>query len=95
MRYATDAALLKHNGAVPGVPELTVLGPDAAGETPVCIELTAPWPAAYKAAAAIRQKLGFSRSQFDRLCESGQLACLSGQNLKKSNLVGSFLLQLN
>lgn len=94
MRYATDAALLKRNGAVPGVPELTVLGPDVAGETPVCIELDAPWPAAYKAAAAIRQKLGLSRSRFDQLCESGRLACLSGQNMKKCSLAGTFLLEL-
>ena len=94
MRYATDAALLKHNGAAPGVPELTLLGQDAAGETPVCIEPDAPWPAEYKAAAAIRQKLGLSRSQFDRLCESGRLTCLSGQNLKKCNLAGNFCLQL-
>ena len=94
MQYATDAALLKRNGAAPGVPQLALLGPDVGSEPPVCIELTAPWPAEYKAAAAIRQKLGLSRSQFDQLCESGRLTCLSGQNLKKCNLAGTFLLKL-
>ena len=94
MQYATNTALLKRNGATPGVPELTLLGEDIDCAPPVCIELTATWPAEHRAAAAIRQKLGLSRSRFDQLCESGRLICHSGQNLKKCNLAGTFYLEL-
>lgn len=94
MRYATDAALLKRNGAEPGIPEIEILGDNIDFAEPVSIELTAEWPAEFKAATAIREKLGVSRSQFDRLCESGTILCTSGQNLKKCKLTGKIVIEI-
>lgn len=94
MRYATDAALLKRNGAEPGIPEIEIQGDAVDFTEPVRIELTAEWPAEYKAATAIREKLGASRSQFDRLCESGRILCTSGQNLKKCKLTGKIVIEI-
>lgn len=94
MLYATDAALLKRNGAEPRVPEIEIQGATVDFTEPVCIELTAEWPAEYKAATAIREKLGVSRSRFDRLCESGKILCTSGQNLKKCKFTGKFVIEI-
>ena len=94
MRYAADAALLKRNGVEPGIPEIEILGDTVDFTEPVSIELTAEWSAGYKAATAIRDKLGISRSQFDRLCESGKILCTSGQNLKKCRLTGTIVIEI-
>ena len=94
MRYASDAALLKRNGSEPGIPEIEVLGEEIDFTEPVCVELISEWPAEYKAAAAVREKLGISRSQFDRLFESGKIRCISGQNLKKCRLAGTIILEI-
>lgn len=94
MLYATDAALLKSNGAEPGVPEIEIQGDTVDLTEPVSIELTAEWPAKYKAATAIREKLGVSRSQFDRLCENGKIVCTSGKNPKKCKLTGKIVIEI-
>ncbi|MVB13038.1 hypothetical protein CAFE_37920 [Caprobacter fermentans] len=94
MRWATDTALLKRNGAEPGIPEIEILGDTVDFTEPVDIELTAEWPAESKAATAIRGKLAVSRSQFDQLCESGRIRCTSGQNLKKCKLAGKILIEI-
>ena len=83
MRYATDAALLKRNGSEPGIPQMKILGETIDFTEPICVELTAEWPSEQKASAAVREKLGISRSRFDRLCKEGRIRCVSGQNLKK------------
>lgn len=94
MRYATDMALLKRNGAEPEPPTIEILGEAIDFTEPVRIELTAEWPAEYKTAAAIREKLGISRSRFDGLCESGRILCTSGQNLKKCRLAGTIVVEI-
>ncbi len=94
IRYATDASLLKKNGAEPGIPEIEIPGEKIDFTEPVCVELTAEWPAEYKAATAIREKLGISRSQLDRLCEDGRILCTSGQNLKKCKLAGKIVIEI-
>ena len=94
IRYASDAALLKRNGSEPGTPEIEVLGEKIDFTEPVLIELTAEWPAEQKAAAAVREKLGISRSQFARLCDSGRIRCISGQNLKKCRLASTIVLEI-
>lgn len=94
MRYATDAALLKRNGAEPGIPEIEILGDTVDFTEPVCIELTAEWPSEYKTATAVRNKLGISRSRFDRLCERGRIVCTSRQNLKKCKLAGTIIIEI-
>ncbi len=94
MHYATDTALLKRNGTEPGASKIEILGEKVDFTEPVRIELTAEWPSEQKAAAAIREKFGISRSQFDRLCESGRICCVSGQNLKKCKLTGTIVLEV-
>lgn len=94
MRCATDRVLLKKNGAEPGAPGIEILGKKVDFTEPVCIELTAEWPAEYKAATAIRDKLGISRSEFDRLCDGERMVCVSGQNLKKCKLAGTIRIEI-
>ena len=94
MRYATDAALLKRNGSEPGIPEIEIQGEAIDFTEPVCVELTAKWPSEQRASAAVREKLGISRSRFDRLCEEGRIRCISGQNLKKCRLSGTIVLEI-
>lgn len=93
MRYATRA-LLKRNGAELGIPEIEILGEKIDFTEPVCIELTTEWPAEYKATTAIRDKLGISRSELDRLCDSGRIVCISGQNLQKCKLIGTIVIEI-
>lgn len=94
MRYATDAGLIKRNGAEPGIPEMEILGEQADLSEPVRIRVIAEWPSESRAAAAVRGKLGLSRSEFDKLYESGRLVCTSGQDLKKCRLSGAIVLEI-
>lgn len=94
MQYATDAALIKRNGAELGIPEVEILGEEIDLTEPIHIELTAEWPSEYKTAAALRSKLGLSRAEFERLCESGKIVCVSGQNLKKCKLSGTIIIEI-
>lgn len=94
MRYATDMALIKRNGAEPGIPAIEILGEQVDFTEPARVTVTADWPMEYKAATAIRDKLGLSRSRFDSLCDSGRIACVSGQSLKKCKLSGTITIEI-
>ncbi len=94
LRYATDRALIKRNGAAPGSARVELEGEPVDLIAPARIELTAPWPCECRAAAAIRGKLELSGSEFDRLCDSGRLVCLSGQDLKRCRLTGTIVMEL-
>lgn len=94
MQYATDSSLAKRNGAELGIPEVELIGeqPELAEATQ--IHLLAEWPSEHRAAAAIRSKLGLSRTEFDRYCETGKINCVSGQNLKKCKLSGTIIIEI-
>jgi hypothetical protein len=94
MHYAADTALIKQNGGEPGLPEIEVSGESVDTAETVRIELIAEQSSGYSAASIIRSKLGLSRSEFIRFCESGRLVCVSGQNLKKCKLAGTIILEI-
>ena len=94
MRYAADVALIKRNGAEPGIPPVEILGEPVDLSESARIRLTAERPSAAKAAAAIRNKLGLSRKRFEEMCDSGKLVCTSGQDLKRCTLTGTILLEI-
>ncbi len=94
MQLSTDTALIKRNGAEPGMPEIEIIGEEIGIEEPAYIELTAQWPSELKTAAVLRSKLGLSRAQFVRLCDSGKIVCVSGQNLRKCKLFGTIALEI-
>lgn len=76
------------------MPEVEIIGDQIDLTKPAHIELTAEWPSEYKVAAALRSKLGLSRTEFDSLCESGKIVCVSGHNLKKCKLSGTILIDI-
>jgi hypothetical protein len=45
-------------------------------------------------ASAIRNKIGLSRTEFERLCDREKIVCVSGQNLKKCRLTGTIILEI-
>ncbi len=94
MQCSTDRALILRNGAEPGVPEIEIAGEEISIDEPAIIELTAEWPAEHKAAAAIRKKLGLSRSEFESLCDNERLCCISGHCLKKCKLSGKIVFEI-
>ncbi len=94
MHYAADAPRSRGMAAAPGMPEVEILGEQIDLAQPAHIELTAEWPSEYKAAAAIRSKLGLSRTAFDRLCGEGKIVCVSGHNLKKCKLSGTIVIEI-
>ena len=94
LRYAADAALLKRNGAEPGTAEIEIIGEDLPPGEPVRIRLTTEQPLTVKAEAVLREKLGVSRSAFDRMLSDGRLVCVSGQDLKKAKLSGKTVIEL-
>ena len=94
MRYATDAALIKRNGAECNVAEVVIQGPDYDWCGAAEIHILAKWPLENRAAALIRQKLGLSRSAFEKLCREGKIVCISQHNLTKSKMVGEIVFTL-
>ncbi len=94
MRYATDSALVRRCGAEPAVPEIEIVGEPVSLSEPARILLRAEWPSEMKASAALRQKLGLSKSAFHTLCETGGIVCVSGHNLQKCRLSGDIVIEL-
>lgn len=86
IRYATDAALIRQNGANPGQPELEIIGEDVACNEPLQIHLIPEQSLKIKAGGILREKLGLSRNEFGKLLSGGKLVCVSGHDLKKCKL---------
>ena len=95
MRNATDAALIKRNGAECNIAEVEILGPDYDGCGAAEIHILAKWPLENRAAALIRQKLGLSRSAFEKLCGAEKIVCISQHNLAKSKMVGEIVIRVH
>ena len=94
MRYASDVALIKKNGGEPGLPSIETEGAAADFAKPARIHLIAEHPAEIRALTVLRDKLGLSRSEIARMCDSGQLRCVSGQDIKKCRLTaGEIILE--
>ena len=94
MRYAADTALIKRNGAEPGLPEIEVTGIDVTPDEPVRIHIIAPQPPDIKVESILRKKLGLSRSGLEKLLSEGKLECLSGHDLRKCRLAGEVVVEL-
>ena len=95
MRYASDAALVRRSGAEPCQPEFEIIGADVLCDESVRVCLTPEHPLDIKAQAALRQKLGLSRRDFDNLLSNGNLVCVSGHDLKKCKLLSEVVVELN
>lgn len=94
IRYATDVALIKRNGATLGNPEIEIVGVDVISGESTRIKLISEIPLEVKAETAIRNKLGLSRTVFDKLRTTGKLVCVSGHNLGKCKLTGEIIVEL-
>ncbi len=94
MLHSTDTALLKRNGAECGNPEIRIDGPDIDFSEAVELHVNSKWPTEIKAAAVIREKLGLSRSAFEKTCEQGKIICISGHDLKKCKLNGEIVIRI-
>ena len=94
MRYATDTALIRQNGAVPGNPHIEVIGEDANRTVSIRIHLVSQMPLDIKAKTVLREKLGLSGSEFAGLLESERLVSISGHDLKRCKLAGEIIAEL-
>ena len=92
MEYALDTALLRRCGAEPGVPEVDIIGADAA--PPARITIIPEAPMTLKAEAVLRQKLGLSRKGFEEMLTGGRLVCVSRHDLRKAKLSGEIIVEL-
>ena len=86
--------MIKRGGGEPGLPEVEVHGEAIAPSEPARIRILPEYPLAVKASAVLRDKLGLSGSAFVRLCDSGQIRCVSGQDIKKCRLTGEIVVEI-
>ena len=93
--YASDATLLKRNGAVPAQLEIEVVGMDVQLDSQVRIHIISEQPLGIKAEAAIRKKTGLFRNEYEKLVSSGNLICVSGHDISKCKLSGEIVIELN
>ena len=93
MSYATDISLIKRNGAETCPPEIEIFGVDADLDESARIHLLPEWPMDIKAETVLRQKLGVSRREFDKLLSGGKLVCVSGHDLKKCKLLSEVVVE--
>lgn len=93
-RYASDIALIKHNGGEPGMPTIKVLGESVDLQVPTKLHILPEYPMEIRVSAFLRSQLELSRSEYDRLCENETIRCISGQDLKKCKLSGEIVLEI-
>ena len=94
MQHATDAALIKRNGAECNIADAFISGEDYHPNETMEIRLTTLWSLENKAATLIRNKLGLSANSFDRLHKNGKISSLSGHNIKKCKMSGTIIFQV-
>lgn len=94
LRCAIDTALIKQNGAEPGLPEVELIGADVTLHEPVELHITAEQPLEIRPAALLRKKFGLSRSAYDRMLTRGQIVCVSGHDLSICKLCGEMVIQI-
>lgn len=94
MRYAADIALIKHSGGEPCVPKIIVRGDQVTLQVPTRLHILPEYPMEVKASTFLRTQLEISRSEYDRLCSSGQIRCVSGQDLKKCKLLSEIVVEI-
>jgi len=95
MYHATDAGLIRRNGAEPRQPEIDIIGTDVHCDESVRIRLSSKYPINIKIEALMRKKVGLSHSEIDRLLSNGKLICVSGHDIKKHKLLGEVVVELN
>ncbi len=94
-RCATDTALIRRNGAEPGMPEVELVGADVSLLEPVELHITAEQPLETRPGALLRGKLGLSRAAYDRMLVRGQIVCVSGHSLSACKLCGEMVIQIH
>ena len=94
LKHATDAALIKHNGASCSIADVEIKGDDYILCEPAEIHLTSKWTLENKISSLIRQKLNLSGNQFGKMCDDGKIICLSSHSLNKSKMSGTVILQI-
>lgn len=94
-RYALDAALIRQNGGIPGLPGYKVTGRNVNGGETARVRIAPPCPSDLKVSAVIRQKLGLSRREWEGRLETGQIRSVSGLDLQKSRLQGEILVEIS
>jgi len=92
--YGSNAPLIKKNGGEPGAPSVEIEGEQVSLEEPVRIHLMAEQVIEVKALAVLRDRLGLSRSEMSRICDSGRLRCVSGQDIAKCKLAGEIVIEI-
>ena len=92
--YASDVPLIKKNGGEPGIPLVEIEGEPVSLTEPMRIHLIAEQAIDIKVLAILRDQLGLSRSKMSRMCDSGQLRCVSGQEIKKCRLTGEIVIEI-
>ncbi|MCL2249904.1 MAG: DUF1062 domain-containing protein [Oscillospiraceae bacterium] len=94
LHYATDIPLIKKNGGEPGCPIVEIEGERVDMKEPVRIQLIAEQPVGIKVLTILRNQLGLSRSEINRLYDSGRIRCVSGQEIKKYKLTGEIVIEI-
>lgn len=95
LQCAIDTALIRRNGAEPSLPEVECIGEDTSLDEPMELHITAEQPLEIKPAALLRNKLGLSRSAFERMLAQGQITCVSGHDLSKCSLCSNMVIQIH
>lgn len=95
LRCAVDTALIRRNGAEPGLPEVELIGADVTPHEPVELHIAAEQPLEIRPAALLRKKLGLTRSAYDRMLTHGQIVCVSGHDLTACRLCGEMVIQIH
>lgn len=94
MHYASDIALIKHNGGEPGLPTIKVTGESVDLQVPTRVHILPEYPMEIRLSAFMRSQLGLSRSEYDKLCKNATIQCTSGHDLKKCKLSNEIILEI-
>lgn len=87
-RFERDLALLRANGAEPEPADFIVTGDDIPPGEECAVTLSCELPMDIRASAVLREKLGISRSRFDKMASQSLIRCSSGQDPAKCRLTG-------
>lgn len=94
LRYAVDEGGLRRCGAECAAPAVAVTGEDVVPGGPVLVRLVSPLATGIKVAALLREKLGLSRSAFERLVDQGRIRETTGADLSRCKLRAEISVQM-
>ena len=94
MVCASDISLIKKNGGEPGLPAVDIDGITVDLTEPVRIHLSVNQPTEIRVLSVLREKLGISRNEIIRMCDSGRLRCVSGKDITKCKLADEIVIEI-